>query len=45
MPEAAAELPIYHLLPLLLVQVVWVAVVEALEKILQVQHSSLLPVT
>jgi hypothetical protein len=45
MPAAAVELQIVMLLPLLLVQVVWAVVVEAAEKVLQVQHSRLLPVT
>jgi hypothetical protein len=46
MPAAVVELQILvFLLPLLLVPVVWVVVVEAAERILQVQHSRLLPVT
>ena len=45
MQAVEAELQIVMLLRLLLNPVVWEAADEAVERILQVQHSRLLPVT
>jgi hypothetical protein len=45
MPVVAAELRILIFLLLPLAPVVWVEVAEAPEKVPQVQHSKLLPVT